>query len=75
MVGMVTGIIRMVLDFIYTEPTCGEIDLRPGIVKNVKLLNHFFIRFNLYNTCFIIASLFIFCHNVILSYWVNNDYN
>lgn len=35
MIGMVTGVIRMVLDFIYVEPVCGEQDTRPPIVKDV----------------------------------------
>jgi hypothetical protein len=35
MTGMLTGIIRMCLDFYYIEPACGEIDLRPPIIKDV----------------------------------------
>ena len=35
MAGMVTGVIRMILDFIYIEPACGEVDQRPSIIKNV----------------------------------------
>jgi hypothetical protein len=35
MIGMVIGLIRMILDFVYYEPPCGEPDTRPGIVKNV----------------------------------------
>jgi hypothetical protein len=41
MAGMLTGIIRMVLDFIYTEPPCGEEDTRPAIVRNVNKLIYF----------------------------------
>ena len=26
-VGMITGVIRMILDFVYSEPACGEIDI------------------------------------------------
>ena len=36
MAGLVIGSIRMILDFIFTEPACGEEDLRPGIIKNVN---------------------------------------
>lgn len=39
--GMVTGIIRMILDFTYIEPACGEEDTRPLIVKDVNLRNQF----------------------------------
>ena len=35
MIGLLSGLIRMILDFIYIEPSCGEEDNRPGIVKNV----------------------------------------
>ena len=34
--GMITGLIRMVLDFVYVEPMCGEEDTRPTIVKDVR---------------------------------------
>ena len=34
--GMITGLIRMVLDFVYVEPMCGQEDTRPAIVKNVR---------------------------------------
>jgi hypothetical protein len=35
MIGMVVGIIRMILDFVFYEPPCGEEDTRPGFIKNV----------------------------------------
>jgi hypothetical protein len=35
MSGLLVGMVRMVLDFIYVEPACGEEDLRPSIVKDV----------------------------------------
>ncbi len=38
MAGLLTGFIRMVLDFIYLEPACGEEDHRPSIVKDVYFL-------------------------------------
>ena len=40
MVGLLTGVIRMVLDFIYVEPACGEEDTRPSIIKDVTFLNY-----------------------------------
>ena len=36
MVGMVIGLVRMILDFIWSEVSCGEEDNRPGIIKNVN---------------------------------------
>lgn len=51
MVGLMTGLIRMILDFIYIEPPCGELDTRPSIVKDVciKLIYCVFtnLRFSL----------------------------
>ncbi|NXQ94722.1 SC5AB protein, partial [Sagittarius serpentarius] len=37
-IGLLLGIIRLVLDFIYPEPQCGETDLRPGVVKYMHYL-------------------------------------
>lgn len=37
--GLVTGFIRMILDFIYMEPACGQEDLRPWFVKDVIKFN------------------------------------
>ncbi|XP_009984425.1 PREDICTED: sodium/myo-inositol cotransporter 2 [Tauraco erythrolophus] len=37
-IGLVMGFIRMVLDFIYPEPYCGETDSRPGVVKYMHYL-------------------------------------
>ncbi|XP_034276457.1 sodium/myo-inositol cotransporter 2 isoform X2 [Pantherophis guttatus] len=38
LVGMVIGLIRMVLDFVYLQPGCGESDNRPAVVKYVHYL-------------------------------------
>jgi hypothetical protein len=37
MIGLLTGIIRMILDFIFSEPACGEQDKRPFLTKNVSI--------------------------------------
>ncbi|XP_053550893.1 sodium/myo-inositol cotransporter 2 [Bombina bombina] len=37
-IGLVVGIIRMVLDFVYTAPQCDQPDTRPGVVKYVHYL-------------------------------------
>ncbi|XP_064624052.1 sodium/mannose cotransporter SLC5A10-like [Lineus longissimus] len=34
MVGAITGLIRMILDFVYVDPECGMPDDRPSIIKN-----------------------------------------
>ena len=33
--GQIAGIIRMILDFVYPSPKCGEPDLRPAIIAKV----------------------------------------
>ncbi|KAJ6653926.1 hypothetical protein lerEdw1_007684 [Lerista edwardsae] len=38
LVGMVLGLIRMVLDFVYMQPRCDEADNRPAVVKYVHYL-------------------------------------
>uniref|UniRef100_A0A8C5SWW8 Sodium/myo-inositol cotransporter 2 n=1 Tax=Laticauda laticaudata TaxID=8630 RepID=A0A8C5SWW8_LATLA len=38
LVGMMMGLIRMVLDFVYLQPGCGESDDRPAVVKYVHYL-------------------------------------
>ncbi|XP_018417094.1 PREDICTED: sodium/myo-inositol cotransporter 2 [Nanorana parkeri] len=37
-IGLVVGLIRMVLDFIYPAPQCDQPDARPGVVKYVHYL-------------------------------------
>jgi hypothetical protein len=41
MAGLLTGCIRMILDFVYIAPSCGEEDTRPAIVKNVIIVFNF----------------------------------
>jgi len=33
MIGLVMGVTRMIVNIIYREPPCGELDLRPAILK------------------------------------------
>lgn len=35
LIGHTVGITRMILDFIYPSPNCGEVDTRPGVVANI----------------------------------------
>nr|XP_020643783.1 sodium/glucose cotransporter 4 [Pogona vitticeps] len=38
MFGLAVGIIRLVMEFIYTAPSCGEEDQRPAVMKEVHYL-------------------------------------
>ncbi|KAJ7332746.1 hypothetical protein JRQ81_014926 [Phrynocephalus forsythii] len=38
MFGLAVGVIRMVMEFIYTTPSCGEEDQRPAVMKEVHYL-------------------------------------
>uniref|UniRef100_A0A8C2B321 Solute carrier family 5 member 9 n=1 Tax=Cyprinus carpio TaxID=7962 RepID=A0A8C2B321_CYPCA len=38
MVGLVVGTVRMVMEFVYSIPSCGEKDLRPALLKDVHYL-------------------------------------
>ncbi|XP_038619235.1 sodium/myo-inositol cotransporter 2 [Tachyglossus aculeatus] len=38
LVGLLLGLVRMVLDFIYVQPPCDQPDDRPGVVKHVHYL-------------------------------------
>lgn len=42
MVGLVVGLARMILEFVYPIPRCGVYDERPSILKDVHYL-HFAI--------------------------------
>uniref|UniRef100_A0A3Q4B2X0 Solute carrier family 5 member 9 n=1 Tax=Mola mola TaxID=94237 RepID=A0A3Q4B2X0_MOLML len=55
MTGLVVGVIRMVLEFVYLTPPCGEIDQRPRILTDVHYLYFALILFSL--TCFIIVTV------------------
>ncbi|XP_060062619.1 sodium/mannose cotransporter SLC5A10-like [Ylistrum balloti] len=35
LIGQITGIIRMILDFIYPSPKCGDVDDRPTVISKV----------------------------------------
>lgn len=36
--GLLVGLIRLVLDFIYAQPRCDQLDERPAVVKDVHYL-------------------------------------
>lgn len=72
MSGLLIGVIRMVLDFIYIEPACGEDDHRPSIVKDVMIDS---IRFDgLFELiCLFLVSLHVFRSLVVLCNCFSHD--
>ncbi|XP_070765715.1 sodium/glucose cotransporter 4 [Enoplosus armatus] len=55
MTGLVVGLIRMVLEFSYITPSCGQPDHRPAILADVHYL--YFALFLLALTCFVIVAV------------------
>ncbi|XP_038054726.1 sodium/glucose cotransporter 4-like [Patiria miniata] len=58
MVGLVVGMVRMILDFVYAAPSCGEEDTRPGIVADVHYLYFGILLFVISFVVTIVVSLF-----------------
>ncbi|TRZ16069.1 hypothetical protein HGM15179_011040 [Zosterops borbonicus] len=38
MIGLAAGVVRMIMDLVYTAPSCGEEDRRPAVLKDVHYL-------------------------------------
>ncbi|XP_029473802.1 sodium/glucose cotransporter 4 isoform X3 [Rhinatrema bivittatum] len=57
LVGLVIGLIRMVMDFVYRAPYCGEEDTRPSVLKDVHYLYFALILFALTTVVSIVVSL------------------
>lgn len=38
MVGLAIGLVRMIMEFIYSTPSCGEEDRRPAVLKDLHYL-------------------------------------
>ncbi|KAG7248017.1 hypothetical protein CRUP_011016, partial [Coryphaenoides rupestris] len=53
--GLMVGTVRMVLEFIYTVPSCGQEDLRPPLVAKVHYL--YFAVILLGITCLVITAV------------------
>uniref|UniRef100_A0A672KIP3 Solute carrier family 5 member 9 n=1 Tax=Sinocyclocheilus grahami TaxID=75366 RepID=A0A672KIP3_SINGR len=73
MVGLVVGTVRMVMEFVYSPPSCREKDLRPALLKDVHYL--YFALILLALTALIITA-FSLCtapipeqHLVRLTWW------
>lgn len=54
LLGVLIGCCRMVLDFIYPEPLCGQLDNRPLITKHVHYL-HFSILLSVFTLIMVVA--------------------
>uniref|UniRef100_A0A8C5R1K6 Sodium/glucose cotransporter 4 n=1 Tax=Leptobrachium leishanense TaxID=445787 RepID=A0A8C5R1K6_9ANUR len=57
-IGLVVGLIRMVMDFVYTAPTCGQEDTRPSVLKDVHYLYFAMLLFGMTALVSIVISLF-----------------
>ncbi|MEE6495458.1 hypothetical protein FKM82_002058 [Ascaphus truei] len=57
-IGLVVGFIRMVMDFVYRAPSCGEEDTRPSVLKDVHYLYFALILFALTVIICLVISLF-----------------
>lgn len=57
MMGMVVGVVRMILDFVYPEVGCGEEDTRPLLVAKIHYMYFATILFWLTIIVMIIVSL------------------
>lgn len=55
MTGLVVGVIRMVLEFSYKAPSCGQPDGRPAVLADVHYLYFALILLSL--TCLIIVVI------------------
>ncbi|XP_053325141.1 sodium/glucose cotransporter 4 [Spea bombifrons] len=57
-IGLVVGLIRMIMDFVYQTPTCGQEDTRPSVLKDVHYLYFALLLFGLTSVVCIVISLF-----------------
>ncbi|KAL3318596.1 Sodium/myo-inositol cotransporter [Cichlidogyrus casuarinus] len=58
MVGFVVGIVKLVLDFVFREPFCGQVDTRPLILKNFQYMYFAMFSFLLTNATAVALTLF-----------------
>ncbi|KAM5148593.1 sodium/glucose cotransporter 4-like [Mantella aurantiaca] len=57
-IGLVVGLTRMIMDFVYRAPNCGEEDTRPSLLKDVHYLYFAMLLFGLTSIICIVISLF-----------------
>ncbi|KAG8436933.1 hypothetical protein GDO86_007857 [Hymenochirus boettgeri] len=76
-IGLVVGLIRMVMDFVYRVPSCGEEDTRPSVLKDIHYLYFAVILFAITALACIVISLLttkIPDHNLArLTWWTRNS--
>ena len=58
MFGLVVGILRMILEFSYSAPACGEVDRRPGVLKDCHYLYFALLLSGLTAIIIVIISFF-----------------
>ncbi|PIO37518.1 hypothetical protein AB205_0093060, partial [Aquarana catesbeiana] len=56
--GLVVGLVRMIMDFVYRAPNCGEKDTRPALLKDVHYLYFAIFLFGFTAIVCIVISLF-----------------
>ncbi|XP_067270239.1 sodium/glucose cotransporter 4 [Pseudorasbora parva] len=77
MVGLIVGTVRMVMEFVYGTPSCGEKDLRPALLKDVHYL--YFALILLALTALIITAVSLCTapipeqHLVRLTWWTRHS--
>ncbi|XP_044158299.1 sodium/glucose cotransporter 4-like [Bufo gargarizans] len=57
LIGLVVGLIRMIMDFVFRAPNCGEVDTRPSILKDVHYLYFAILLFGFTSIVCIVISL------------------
>ncbi|NWU03537.1 SC5A9 protein, partial [Urocynchramus pylzowi] len=57
MAGFAVGVVRMIMEFSYTAPSCGEEDKRPAVLKDVHYLYFALILFVLTAIIIVLVSL------------------
>ena len=57
MVGLVVGVTRMLLDFVYVEPLCGQPDTRPAIVARIHYMYFAMFLFAASSATMVVISL------------------
>ncbi|XP_073400466.1 sodium/glucose cotransporter 4 isoform X2 [Dendrobates tinctorius] len=57
LIGLLVGLTRMIMDFVYTAPNCGQEDTRPSVLKNVHYLYFAMLLFGLTSVICIVISL------------------
>ncbi|XP_056354008.1 sodium/glucose cotransporter 4 [Oenanthe melanoleuca] len=57
MAGLAAGLARMIMEFSYSAPACGEVDRRPAVLKDVHYLYFALILFALTAIVIVIVSL------------------